>query len=88
MCIRDSNGTGAGLVYNQYAYNKRRLLDSETVQHQGGSEWLISYGFDGNGNPASQSYPSGLVVSYAPNALGQATRASDQSGYNLSLLHI
>jgi RHS repeat-associated protein len=77
----DNKGTGADLVYNQYAYNKRRLLASETVQHQGGSQWLISYGFDGNANLASQSYPSGLVISYAPNALGQATQAVDQSGY-------
>ena len=78
----DNKGTGADLVYNQYAYNKRRLLESETVQHQGGSQWLISYGFDGNGSLASQSYPSGLNISYAPNALGQATQASDQSGYS------
>lgn len=78
----DNKGTGVDLVYNQYAYNKRRLLDSETVQHQGGSQWLISYGFDGNGSLASQSYPSGLAISYAPNALGQATQASDQGGYS------
>jgi RHS repeat-associated protein len=77
----ENNGVGADLVYNQYAYNKRRLLDSETVQSQGGSVWLVSYGFDGNGSLASQSYPSGMIISYAPNALGQATQARDQSGY-------
>jgi RHS repeat-associated protein len=79
--VTDNKGTGSDLVYNQYAYNKRRLLSSETVQHQGGSQWLISYGFDSNGNVATQSYPSGLIISYAPNALGQATQAQDQSGY-------
>lgn len=77
----DNNGTGVDLVYNKYAYSRRRMLESETVQHQGGSEWLINYMRDRNGHLASQSYPSGLVINYAPNALGQPTRASDQSGY-------
>jgi len=77
----DNNGTGVDLVYNKYSYDKRRLLDSETVQHQGGSEWLINYIHDRNGHLASQSYPSGMEIDFAPNALGQATRASDQSGY-------
>jgi RHS repeat-associated protein len=77
----DNNGTGVDLVYNKYSYTRKRLLESETVQHQGGSEWLINYIYDRNGHLASQSYPSGLEISFAPNALGQATRASDQSGY-------
>ncbi|MFY2763921.1 RHS repeat-associated core domain-containing protein [Arenimonas sp. MALMAid1274] len=37
--------------------------------------WGLCYGYDANGNLASQSYPTGLVVTYAPNALGQATQA-------------
>ena len=72
---------GSDTVYNQYAYNRRRLIESEYVQNEGGAQWLINYGYDGNGSRASQSYPSGLIISYLPNALGQAREARDQSGY-------
>ncbi|MFZ2394234.1 hypothetical protein, partial [Rhodoferax sp.] len=33
------------------------------------------YGHDANGHLSSQSYPSGLNIQYAPNALGQPTQA-------------
>jgi RHS repeat-associated protein len=76
-----NNGVGLDVVYNQYAYNRRRLLESEYVQHQGGDQWLVNYGYDANGSLASQSYPTGLIISYLPNALGQAREARDQAGY-------
>ena len=37
--------------------------------------WALGYGYNANGHLASQTYPSGLAVSYAPNALGQPTQA-------------
>lgn len=60
---------------NEYAYNRRRLLTSESVSQTGGETWALGYGYDLNGNLASHTYPSGLGVSYAPNALGQPTQA-------------
>lgn len=60
-------------VENAYSYNKRRLLQGETATQPGWYNWSIGYGFDGNGHLASQTYPTGLAVTYAPNALGQAT---------------
>lgn len=62
-------------VTTAYAYNKRRMLNGqgETVSQHNWYAWGIGYGYDANGSLASQSYPAGLVVSYAPNALGQPT---------------
>lgn len=60
---------------NTYTYNKRRLLTAETVGQSGGYNWTLGYGYDANGSLAGVQYPSGLYVDYAPNALGQPTRA-------------
>lgn len=60
---------------NTYTYNKRRLLTAETVGQSGGYNWALGYGYDANGTLAGVQYPSGLYVDYAPNALGQPTRA-------------
>ncbi|MEA5668061.1 wall-associated protein [Stenotrophomonas sp. MH1] len=60
---------------NTYTYNKRRLLTAETVGQSGGYNWALGYGYDANGSLAGVQYPSGLYVDYAPNALGQPTRA-------------
>lgn len=73
--IITSNDGGATQVINTYSYNKRRLLTSETSGQVGLSSQSIGYGYDANGAVASTVYPSGLSVSFAPNALGQATQA-------------
>lgn len=63
------------LATNEYSYNKRRLLVSESLSQMGGETWGMGYGYDVNGNLDSITYPSGLAVAYAPNALGQVTQA-------------
>jgi RHS repeat-associated protein len=62
-------------VVNAYSYNRRRLLAGESVTQPHWYSWGIGYNYDANGNLSMQTYPTGLVVNYAPNALGQPTRA-------------
>jgi RHS repeat-associated protein len=62
-------------VVNAYTYNNRRLLAGESVSQPDWYTWSSGYGYDALGHLASQTYPTGLVVGYAPNALGQATQA-------------
>ncbi len=69
-------------VINTYAYNKRQMLTAETSTHADGTVWAAGYGYDGLGHLASQTYPDGRVVQYAPNALGQATRVDDPAMAN------
>ncbi len=69
------NDAGATAVVNAYTYNRRRLLTGESSSQPNWYGWGIGYGYDANGNLQGQSYPTGLYVDYAPNALGQATRA-------------
>ncbi|GAP67178.1 hypothetical protein MBSD_n2494 [Mizugakiibacter sediminis] len=66
---------GGSPVVTSYAYNKRRFLTSETLSVPGISSRVIRYAYDANGHLASHTYPSGRVVSYAPNALGQPKQA-------------
>lgn len=77
-----NDSLNAGVVENDYVYNKRRLLTGESSTQLGWYTWALGYGYDGNGSLSAQTYPTGLVISYGPNALGQATRASDQTGYS------
>lgn len=76
-----NDGLGAGIVENTYAYNKRRMLTGESSTQSGWYTWGLGYAYDANGSLSTQTYPTGLAISYAPNALGQATQARDQSGY-------
>jgi RHS repeat-associated protein len=72
------NGSGSTEpVVNAYHYNKRRLLDGqgESVSQPNWYGWGLGYGYNRNGHLATHSYPTGLTVDYAPNALGQATKA-------------
>lgn len=72
------NGPGNTLpVVMAYTYNHRRLLTGESVSQTGGPAytWTIGSAYDAYGNLASQTYPTGLTVDYAPNPLGQATKA-------------
>ena len=72
-------GNGAPVV-NAYSYNKRRLLTGESSGQSGWYSWGSGYGYDANGNLSAQSYPTGLVVNYVPNALGQPTSVHDNGG--------
>ncbi|UNW11893.1 hypothetical protein MP631_17330 [Xanthomonas phaseoli pv. phaseoli] len=74
------NDAGGSSVVNAYNYNKRRMLTSESSGQTGWYTWSIGYGYDGNGALASQAYPTGLSINYAPNALGQPTDVRDQFG--------
>lgn len=71
----DNDGPGQGTVVNAYTYNKRRLPTSETLSVPGRAQGSIGYGYDALGHLAARTYPSGLVVSYAPDALGNPTQA-------------
>lgn len=57
-----------------YTYNKRRLLTSEVLNFVSGGNWTVSRGYDSNGHASQIVYPDGAVVTYAPNALGEATQ--------------
>ena len=61
-------------IINTYSYNRRRLLTRETQELSGNTN-AIDYGYSANGDLSRLSYPSGGAVDYAPNALGQPTRA-------------
>ncbi len=61
-------------VVTAYTYNKRRLLTGESLS-QPSYTWGIGYEYDSIGNLRWQSYPTGLKLDFAPNALGQATQA-------------
>lgn len=71
--ITTDNG-GVDIVGTAYTYNKRRLLIGEAVA-VGPHQWGIGYGYNANGHLSTHALPGGLTVDYAPNALGQATRA-------------
>jgi RHS repeat-associated protein len=67
-----NNGT---LVTTTYAYNKRRLLQSETSAQTGWYSWPVQYTYDANGHLSSTTFPnSGIVFGYAPDALGRPTQ--------------
>ncbi len=70
--ITAANGTAT--VVNTYTYNKLRLLTGESSGTAGWYTWAMGYGYTANGHLSSQVYPSGQTVTYAPNALGQATQ--------------
>ncbi|MFT4246720.1 MAG: Ig-like domain-containing protein, partial [Pseudomonas sp.] len=78
--VKTWNEEGASTVVNTYVYNRRRLLTGESMQHSGQTSKSLGYGYDGNASPASVVYPSGLTVTYAPNALGQPTQIRDAGG--------
>ncbi len=71
------NDAGTTAVINRYYYNRRRMLTAE-VQDQSDSwySWRIGYDYNANGSLTGQTYPTtGMYIDYAPNALGQPTRA-------------
>ncbi len=75
LAVTTWNDNGTSTATNDYVYNKRRLLTGEHVGQPGWYNWGIGYRYDANGSLSAQQYPTGLLVTYAPNALGQATQA-------------
>ncbi|MCX7033222.1 MAG: RHS repeat protein [Arenimonas sp.] len=73
--VTTNNSAGGTTVVNGYTYNRRRMMTAETMNQVGWYTWGLGYAYDTLGNLVSQSYPTGLSVGYAPNALGQATQA-------------
>ena len=71
-----SNAQGDGSrVVTAYTYNNRRLPIGESITQPNWYTWTTGYAYDAIGNLSHQTYPTGLVIDYAPNALGQATKA-------------
>lgn len=66
---------GTSHAANSYIYNKRGLISAEYVGEMTIGSEVIQYAYDPSGALASIIYPSGRQVDYAPNALGQATKA-------------
>ena len=57
-----------------YGYNKRRLSTSESLA-LGGRTFAPGTGYTGLGDVSTLTSPSGLSLSFAPNALGQPRQA-------------
>ncbi|MDN7127090.1 RHS repeat protein [Pseudidiomarina sp. 1APR75-33.1] len=64
----------AGNAVWSYWYNTLGLLESEQLSIDG-LQFLTDYGYNTAGHRVSTIYPSGRVVSYAPNAYGEPTQA-------------
>lgn len=69
-----TRNNGAATV-NEYQYNLRGLPTAETVVNDGGQPWALGYGYDANGSLSTLLQPSGFLIDYGPNALGQPTKA-------------
>ncbi len=69
-----TRNNGAATV-NEYQYNLRGLPTAETVVYDGAQPWALGYGYDANGALSTLLQPSGFLIDYAPNALGQPTKA-------------
>ncbi len=70
------NGTRE--VVNTYTYNRRRLLTYEGQALTGWGTFHLTHAYDSNGHLTSTTWPGGYhgpSVDFAPNALGQPTRA-------------
>ncbi|MCD9126052.1 RHS repeat protein [Luteimonas fraxinea] len=65
---------GTGIVGSAYTYNRRRMLVGEAIG-VGSHQWGMGYGYDQNGSLQIHTFDGEQVVDYAPNALGQATKA-------------
>ena len=67
--------TSAGSTWT-YGYSKRRLLDTETLSLDGAS-YTLKHGWNATGHRSQLTYPDNVVVPFAPNALGEPTRAGN-----------
>ncbi|MDR6842185.1 RHS repeat-associated core domain-containing protein [Pseudoxanthomonas sacheonensis] len=68
-----NNGATDGQATLNYAYNKRRLITRETLITPQ-LNWPYDYGYNANGHLTVNNW-HGLNIDYAPNALGQPTKA-------------
>ena len=64
-------------VLQTYTYNSRRMPTSERLSGFSSIDWTTGYEYEPHGHLAAIIYPDGLTVDFAPNALGQATRAGN-----------
>ncbi|MCL1037031.1 hypothetical protein L2750_07680 [Shewanella submarina] len=76
----DGNGNltrlqSGGLVWN-YEYNSLDAIEKETLAVDG-KQFVLDWGYNSLGAVSSLKYPSGHTVDFAPNALGQPTRAGN-----------
>lgn len=70
-----TSGSGGTANTWSYTYNKRRLPVTEQLTIDGRLE-TISHAYNVLGNETSLTYPSGFLLGFAPNALGQPTKAA------------
>ncbi|NDO76585.1 RHS repeat protein, partial [Shewanella sp. SE1] len=74
----DANGNlralTAGNISWSYLYNSQNAIDKETLSLDGKS-FVLDWEYNNLGAVSSLKYPSGALVDFAPNALGQATKA-------------
>jgi YD repeat-containing protein len=64
----------SGAVNWSYLYNTQNGVEKETLSLDGKS-FVLDWEYNNLGALSSLKYPSGTVVDFAPNALGQATKA-------------
>jgi hypothetical protein len=64
----------AGDINWSYLYNSQNGLEKETLSLDG-SNFVLDWDYNNLGALSSLKYPSGAVVDFAPNALGQSTKA-------------
>ncbi|HNP36943.1 MAG TPA: RHS repeat-associated core domain-containing protein [Woeseiaceae bacterium] len=64
----------AGSVVTTYGYNSANLLSSESLAVDS-QTFNVTYGYNGLGHLSSLTYPTAVVVDFAPNAFGEATKA-------------
>jgi len=70
---RPSTAT-SGLVSWTFGHNKKGQLTTESLSVDG-YQWAIGHTYTAEGALASETYPDGKVVSFAPDALGRPTQA-------------
>ncbi|MBS0576652.1 MAG: hypothetical protein JSS45_09570 [Proteobacteria bacterium] len=73
-------GSGSGAAFTQwsYTYTKTRLPLTETLTLDSRSS-TIAHTYDALGHPSQLTYPDGLTIASAPNALGQPTLSPQPS---------
>jgi hypothetical protein len=82
LAERVTTSDASGSVINDYEYNGLRLPKRE-VQTQGSLVRALDYRYSGNGHLQEMTYPSGRIVDFSPNALGQSTQVR-QNGLMLA----
>nr|WP_139295958.1 RHS repeat protein [Moritella viscosa] len=73
---RLESGIGLGAVNWNYQYNSLNLIERESLSVKG-ENFILDWGYNSLGAVSWLTYPSGKTIHYAPNALGQATKASE-----------